>query len=99
MASGLAVVAYDYAAARMHITPDKTGIVVPYGDGNSFVAAAVRLVREPQLRDAIRQQVRTAVSTVDWQRIVEQFEALLMNTYAQSRTVETSSAMYQRLAT
>ena len=29
MASGLAVVAYDYAAAKMHITHNKTGVLVP----------------------------------------------------------------------
>jgi glycosyltransferase involved in cell wall biosynthesis len=99
MASGLAVVAYDYAAAKTHITSGKTGIVVPHGDGNGFAAAAARLVREPKLLAAIRRQARTAVATVDWQRVVERFETLLMNAHAQPRTAETSSVTYQRLAT
>ena len=45
MASGLAVVAYDYAAARMHVTSGETGMRVPYADAGAFVAAAVRLAR------------------------------------------------------
>ena len=54
LASGLAVVAYDYAAAKMHIAQGKTGILIPHGDANGFVAAAAQLVREPHLLDTIR---------------------------------------------
>ena len=99
LASGLAVVAYDYAAARMHIVQGKTGILVPYGDAGGFVAAAAQLVREPQLLDAIRQQARTAVATVDWQRTIERFETLLVNVHVQHRAVETPSPMQQGMAT
>ena len=43
LASGLVVVAYDYAAARMHITHGQTGTLVPYGDARAFVAGAAGL--------------------------------------------------------
>jgi glycosyltransferase involved in cell wall biosynthesis len=99
LASGLAVVAFDYAAARMHIVQGKTGILVPHGDAGGFVAAAAQLVREPQLLDTIRQHARTAVATVDWQRTVERFETLLVNTHAQHRAVETPSATFHKVAT
>ena len=36
MASGLGVVAYDYAAAKSHIAHGETGLLVPYGDSRSF---------------------------------------------------------------
>ena len=49
MASGLAVVAYDYAAAKMHITHNKTGVLVPYGDAQAFIQAAATIARAPQL--------------------------------------------------
>jgi glycosyltransferase involved in cell wall biosynthesis len=91
MASGLAVVAYDYAAAKMHISSGKTGIVVPHGDGNGFAAAAARLVCEPKLLASIRRQAPIAIATVDWQRVVERFETLLMNVRVQHPRVETSS--------
>ena len=45
MASGLAVVAYDYAAARMHIAHGETGVLVPLGDARAFVTAAAALAR------------------------------------------------------
>ena len=99
LASGLAVVAYDYAAAKRHIVQGKTGILVPYGDASGFVAAAAQLVREPQLLDTIRQHARTAVAAVDWQRVIERFETLLVNAHAQHRAVETPLPMHQRMAT
>ena len=80
MASGLAVVAYDYAAAKMHITHNKTGVLVPYGDAQAFIQAAATIARAPQLLSRIRRQVRPYAATLTWPRIVEQFEALLLNT-------------------
>jgi Glycosyl transferases group 1 len=40
MASGLAVVAYDYAAARVHVRSGESGVLVPCGQPDAFVAAA-----------------------------------------------------------
>src|SRR5919201_2990668 len=47
MASGLGVVAYNYAAAYMHMTHGETGVLVPYGKPQAFIDAAVKLAREP----------------------------------------------------
>src|SRR5262249_15493122 len=43
MASGLAVIAYNYAAARMHIADGESGVLVPYGDARAFVNKTVEL--------------------------------------------------------
>ena len=64
MASGLAVVAYDYAAARMHVTSGETGLRVPYADADAFVAAAVR-------------QARAHAAAQNWPAVVDRFAALL----------------------
>ncbi|MGH7963638.1 MAG: glycosyltransferase family 4 protein [Candidatus Binatia bacterium] len=77
MASGLAVIAYDYAAAKMHITHGETGILVPYGDTQAFVDSAAQLVRGPQALHMMRRQAREYVAACDWQRIVERFATLL----------------------
>lgn len=77
MASGLGVVAYDYAAARMHMRQDKTGVLVPYGDAPSFVDAAVRIAQQPQSLQRIRRQARDYAMALDWQHIVNRFAALL----------------------
>jgi glycosyltransferase involved in cell wall biosynthesis len=78
MASGLAVVAYDYAAARMHITDGETGVLVPYGRSSRFVDAAVKLAREPQCFTKIRQQARERAVTLDWQGVVDRFARILI---------------------
>ncbi len=79
MASALVVVAYDYAAARMHITDGETGMLVPYGrSAAAFVDAAIRLAREPQALSRIRQQAREHAATLDWQRVVQRFAGILM---------------------
>jgi len=85
MASGLAVIAYNYAAAQMHIVRGETGVLVPYGDAQAFIDSAVKLVGEPQVLHRLRQQARASVAAFDWQHIVERFAALLMRTGDQSR--------------
>jgi glycosyltransferase involved in cell wall biosynthesis len=77
MASGLAVVAYDYAAAHRHITDGETGVVVPYGRPVAFIEGAKRLARSPDALASIRRQARAAVLAFGWPRVVERFEELL----------------------
>jgi glycosyltransferase involved in cell wall biosynthesis len=77
MASGLAVIAYNYAAAKMHISNGYTGLLVPYGDARAFVDTGLQLVRAAQLIPAIRRRAREYVLSIDWAHIVERFELLL----------------------
>src|SRR5277367_1642820 len=58
MASGLAVIAYNYAGAKLHVTHGETGILVPFGNAKAFVDSAVSLVRDPQAIKRIRRQAR-----------------------------------------
>jgi len=77
MASGLVVVAYNYAAAHMHMMHDETGVLVPYGEPQAFIDAAAQLVRTPQSLRTIRQHARAYATSVDWQCVVERFVAIL----------------------
>jgi glycosyltransferase involved in cell wall biosynthesis len=86
MASGLVVVAYDYAAAGMHITHGETGVLVPYGEAEAFVTTATDLAREPQSLPRMRRQAREYVATLGWQSVVQQFEMLLTGVLAKPRT-------------
>ncbi|MGE0679471.1 MAG: glycosyltransferase family 4 protein [Candidatus Binatia bacterium] len=99
MASGLVVVAYDYAAAKMHITHGETGMLAPYGDAKAFVDLAAKLAREPQSFHKIRQQAREYVISIDWRRIVESFAALLTGVYGQSRVAPDTSRICRSVAT
>ena len=83
MASGLGVIAYDYAAAREHITHGQNGLLVPYRDARAFVANAVRLVCSPPLLGRLRTAARHAALPLDWARVVERFESVLMSVIAE----------------
>jgi len=85
MASGLAVVAYDYAAARMHVTHGETGVLIPYRQARAFVEGACRLVRSPLLLAHLRRQAPASVASVAWPRVVERFEAILTDALGQRR--------------
>ena len=82
MASGLGVIAYDYAAARQHVTHTEDGLLVPYRDPRAFVANAVRLACSPALLDRMRRAARHTVLPLDWGRVIERFENVLLTTAA-----------------
>ena len=86
MASGLVVVAYNYAAAHMHITHGETGVLVPYRNANAFIDAAARLARQPQSLPRIQRQARAYVATLDWQGVVKRFETLLTDVSSEGQT-------------
>ena len=99
MASGLVVVAYNYACAKLHVTHGETGILVRFGEANSFVGSASELAREPGVIGRIRRQARHYVSYLGWERVVEGFEALLLNAGRQGRGEAASPLRRRRLAT
>ena len=77
MASGLAVVAFDYAAAREHIVDGQSGLLAPYGDRGSFIEAAVRMPGAPRVVAEMRHRARARAATLDWGLVVERFLTLL----------------------
>ena len=77
MASGLPVLAFDYAAAADLIKDGINGRVAPLGDSEAFVRAAVALAAEPGLRMRIGVEARRTALELDWKRIVQNFETVL----------------------
>ena len=75
LASGLAFAGYDYAAAHELVRPGENGLLVPLGDEAAFIAAAVRLVKEPELVARLRRQATDAVQARSWANVVAQFSA------------------------
>jgi glycosyltransferase involved in cell wall biosynthesis len=91
MASGLAVIAFDYAAAKIHIKHGETGLLVPYGDSKAFVDTSADLIREPRSLQKIRQQAREYAAALSWQHVVARFENLLRSTSDDDDTAPKSS--------
>lgn len=77
MASGLAVLAYDYAAARQHIRHDVNGLLAPYDDAMSFFDQAVALVQMPERIQRLRFRARLSVEQLTWAAIMGQLESVL----------------------
>jgi len=77
MASGLAVLAFDYAAAAQMIQPGDSGVLVPFGDTAEFVRAAVQLARSAARRQALGRSARQRALAQDWDDIIARFEGVL----------------------
>ncbi|HKM99846.1 MAG TPA: glycosyltransferase family 1 protein [Candidatus Binataceae bacterium] len=99
MASGLVVIAYNYAGAKLHITHGETGVLVRFGDVKAFVDSACSLIREPQAVKTIRRQAREYATSLNWPRVVEQFETLLMSAGARASKASRSPLTRRSLAT
>ncbi|MBI42597.1 glycosyltransferase family 1 protein [Marinobacter lutaoensis] len=78
MASGLAVVAFDDAAASEHIRHEENGMKVPLDDDEGFVDCALRLADQPSLLNRLRAQARLDALDLDWPSQIEQFEHLAL---------------------
>jgi glycosyltransferase involved in cell wall biosynthesis len=79
MASGLAVLAYDYAAARQHIRHDINGLLAPFDDANTFFEQAVALIQMPDRIQRLRSRARQTVEQLTWAAIMGQLESVLLN--------------------
>jgi glycosyltransferase involved in cell wall biosynthesis len=78
MASGLAVLAYDYAAARQHIRHDVNGLLAPYDDTTSFFDQAVALIQMPDRIKRLGLRARLTVDRLTWPAIMGQLENVLV---------------------
>jgi glycosyltransferase involved in cell wall biosynthesis len=77
MASGLAVVAYDDAAAAQHIRPFASGLLAPRGDAAELIAHARRLAQQPELVRRLGPAAREAVAAISWDAVGAAFSGLL----------------------
>lgn len=77
LASGLAVVAFDYAAARQHIVDGESGVLEPPGDEDALIAAACRLAASPERIGRLRMPARAVALRLGWDRIIDDLERVL----------------------
>jgi glycosyltransferase involved in cell wall biosynthesis len=83
MASGLGLIAYDYAAAAEHLGSGESGLLVAPGDEAAFIAAARVLATDPSLLARLRGRAREAVALLDWEHISDAFALALADTVAE----------------
>ena len=76
MASGLPIIAYDYASAHLHVTHVETGWLSPLGNVTSLIQSIYALPNNQQLK-YMGLQARKTVQHIGWQYPVHQFEEAL----------------------
>jgi glycosyltransferase involved in cell wall biosynthesis len=74
MASGLAVVAYDYAAARELLRHGDSGLLVPFDDAPAFRTAAMRLAGQRDWARTLGTEARQIALRHDWRSVVARVE-------------------------
>lgn len=77
LASGLAVVAFAYAAAAETIRHDRNGWLAPKGDTAAFAALAAAAVAERSCAQAVGERARESALQLGWDPVVRQLETLL----------------------
>ena len=78
MASGLAVLAFNDAAAAQLIRHGENGCRVEVGDTAGFVREAQALAADAALRARLGQAARISMGALDWDGVAARFEAVLL---------------------
>ncbi len=78
MASGLAVVAYDCAAAEEVICHGENGLKAAPEDEAAFIREAVMLASAPELQRRLGASAAARVAQLSWDAIVDSFERVLL---------------------
>lgn len=92
LASGLAVSAFDYAAAHEFITSGENGLLAPVADEAEFIANSVRLVQNRALRQRLALAAPRATATRSWERVVDKFATDLGEAIAAHTLLRTTGA-------
>ena len=77
MASGLHVLAFDYAAAGSLIRAGKNGSLARFPDEANFIVQAKNIAEQPANHADVGQQARLSSQALSWDAICEQFIAHL----------------------
>jgi glycosyltransferase involved in cell wall biosynthesis len=77
MASGLAVVAFDHAAAARFVRSGHNGALATIGDGAAFVAAAAAVAADLPRCRALGAAARRTALGLGWDGVVTRFEGVL----------------------
>jgi glycosyltransferase involved in cell wall biosynthesis len=77
-ASGLGIVAYNYAAAREHLVHERSALLPVFDDRAAFIGQAVRMARDLGMARRLGAAARTAAAPITWDRIAGDFEAVLL---------------------
>ena len=85
LASGLAVVAFDYAAARQYIRHGQSGLLARPGDRDAFIRLAQTLAADATLRERLRAEAALVGTSLSWPHVIDDLEAVFRRLVARGR--------------
>ena len=91
MASGLAVVAFDDAAARQHIVHAASGLLAPRNDIPLFNHLAGLLAHDPAMRLSLGCEARRVARGIPWERKFLELEEVLLEAALQPPASKSSA--------
>ena len=90
LASGLAVVAFNYAAAAQLITHQHNGLLVDFSDDNAFIQAALELVQRSELQQHCKTQAHKQIQHLSWISVCNALELQLNQLFEHHQKHSTS---------
>ncbi len=94
MASGLAVIAYDYAAAAIHMRHEENGLLVSFGDSDSFVKNAKILSNQFDLVKTLGNHAHLTLKSSSWKDVSDVFERNLLAAISQAESLHVNATEY-----
>jgi glycosyltransferase involved in cell wall biosynthesis len=89
MASGLAVLAYDYAAARQFIEHGVNGFLASPNDTNAFITRGLELINDDVHLENLRAHARQTTLEISWDQVTKKLEDnyhdLLLNSHLKDK--------------
>ncbi len=77
MASGVPVVAFDYAAAHRHIVHEHNGLLAPFNDAQQFVHLSEQAITQADQLRRMGALAHTTAQRISWSRVVDKYERML----------------------
>lgn len=74
MASGLPVLAFNYAAPARYIRSNENGVTVPFDDRSAWLEAANSLATGPARRRRLGEAARATAEGISWTHVIDGFE-------------------------
>lgn len=85
LASGLVVLAFDYAAPGKFIRNGENGLIVPYGDEEAFLAATLLLTDPETHWSPMREEARKTGLQLSWSSVLNRFVSDIREAISQQK--------------
>lgn len=85
MASKLAIVGFDYAAARSHLVHGENALLADLESDEEFIQQSIAAAKDQALRVQLRNAARAKAESISWPEMINLLEAQLLTTMKRFR--------------